>query len=258
MRKVKRGSLRSPPGLYAVAVRPLILRRQDLIEIIRAALNPKPVEILRPDDLASLTVSFQNLTIVATDQGPPRLVRRVANRPAFLIVDFHAQHLIEEALFEIAENYPVEDPKTQLGSPGVSDPDKDKIPSIHDPPPAPPLFASIAGNSRLVFKVTKQEIPYTVEGLLAALSQLDLSVAPQAVPPAKRRRFRFKELLTSDQVDLAKLFQSVNAPLRALTQTGRFRLKGRVAAAEGATGIASELAVLGRLRQGRRPTPHPQ
>lgn len=246
MSKSKRANLESPPGLYAVAVRSLILRRQDLIKIIREALNPDPVEILRPDDLASLTVSFQNLTIAAGGKGPPRLVRKAANRPAFLIVDFHAQHLTEKALFEIAGNYPI--PEEQPGSSGVKDPDQDKIASIPDPPPAPPLFASIAGNSRLVFKITQQEIPYTVEGLLAALSQLDLNVAPQALPPPKRQVFSFNELLLSDQIDLGRLFRSANGPLRPLTRTRRIRARGRVTVGEGSTRIASELAVLGRLR----------
>jgi hypothetical protein len=44
------------------------------------------------------------------------------------------------------------------------DPDAGATVSIPDPPPAPPLFASIAGSSRLVLRVTDQSIPYTTEG----------------------------------------------------------------------------------------------
>ncbi len=48
-------------------------------------------------------------------------------------------------------------------------------------PPYPDLAA-------LVFKVRTESIPYTTDGLLGILPQLDLSVAPQAAPPRSRDR----------------------------------------------------------------------
>jgi hypothetical protein len=133
-------------------------------------------------------------------------------------------------LFEVAANYPI--------TPG--DPDAAKTTSIPDPPPAPPVFSSIAGSSRLVLRVTDQAIPYSSEGLLAAISQLDLSVAPQALAPAPRRFVKFGDLWVSDAIELAAVLRAANGPVRA----GR----GRVEVGDGPTRVTGELIAAGRLR----------
>lgn len=216
---------------FEVPVRRMVVVRPPIDELLKPTIALRPVELVRPDDLVHLTFSFQNLRLVRTGIGVPTVVRADAGRPAFLTVDCKPQHITERALFEVAANYPV--------TPG--DPDASKTASIPDPPPAPPLFASIAGSSRLVLRVTDQRIPYTTEGLLAAVSQLDLSVAPQALPPAPRRFRRFGDLWVSDLIALGTVLRAANGPVRV----GR---SGRVQVDDGPTRVTGELIAAGRLR----------
>jgi hypothetical protein len=250
-REARLGRLSFP--LYAVPFRRMIGDPPDVDELIVAALVPPPVEVVRPEDLAHLTFSFVNLRFEAGAYGGyPVLVRKATNRPAFLVVDFHSQHVIERALFETAEGYMVKDPPRPLDLPEADapkDPDAGN-PLVFPPvPPAdseglipPPVFASLSGPSRLVFKVTTQVIPYTVDGLLAAIPHLDLSVAPHALPPIQRRRLKFADVLETD-VDISPLFQAALAPFSRTTRGRR-----RIEAPEGPTRVAAELTALGRIR----------
>ena len=61
--------------------------------------------------------------------------------------------------------------------------------------PVPPLWSNVAGSSRLVFRVTNESLLYSEEGLIAAMSVLDLSVAPHAAPPARRPRPKLGRVL---------------------------------------------------------------
>jgi hypothetical protein len=216
--------------IFEVPFRRMVVVRPPIDELLKPAMALRPVDLVRPDDLVHLTFSFQNLRLVRARGGPPVVVRANAELPAFLTVDCKPQHITERALFEVAANYPIK--------PG--DPDASKTTSIPDPPPAPPLFASIAGSSRMVFRVTDQSIPYTTEGLLVAVSQLDLSVAPQALPPAPRRFVKFGDLWVSDIIELGPVLRAANGPVRA----GR----GRVEVGEGPTRVTGELIAAGRLR----------
>ena len=168
---------------YAIAVRRIILERPALDDLIGVPLGPQPVEVVRPADLVHLTFSFENMEFAAAGnaQTPPLLARRTKNRPAFLIVDFHAQHAIEHALFEVAPGYPVKAPPKPLqlgqGTPAPQDPDEGKpgydlstaagLASL----PHPPLWASLAGSTRLAFKVTTETLLYSEEGLIAAIAR---------------------------------------------------------------------------------------
>lgn len=222
--------MRAGGAAFQLPVRRMVAVRPPIADLLRPRIGLSPVEVVRPDDLVHLTFSFENLKLSSSGSGPPTVVRAATTRPAFLVVDCKAQHVAERALFEAAANYPV--------TPG--DPDEAATVSIPDPPPAPPVFASIAGSSRLVFRVTTQEIPYTTEGLLSAMSELDLSVAPQALPPAPRRFGRFGELWVSDLIDLAAVLRAANGPVRAR--------RGRVEVDDGPTRVAGELIATGRLR----------
>lgn len=215
---------------FEVPVRRMVVVRPPIDDLLRPAMALRPVDFVRPDDLVHLTLSFENLRLARSRVGPPTVVRAKAGRPAFLTVDCKPQHITERALFEVAANYPV--------TPG--DPDASKTTSVPDPPPAPPIFASIAGASRLVFRVTDQRIPYTSDGLLAAISQLDLSVAPQALPPPPRRFGTFGELWASDLVELGAVLRAANGPVRVA--------RGRVEVGPGATQVAGQLIAAGRLR----------
>jgi hypothetical protein len=229
---------------YEVPARRMVVVRPPIEELLRPTVALGLVEVVRPEDLVHLTFSFQNLRLVRGRARAPLVVRASPQHPAFLIVDCHAQHVTEEALFEKAVGYDVVDPPTPsdlpADTPPPEDPDAGPTASDPDPPPAPPLFSSIAGSSRLVLRVTDEQIPFTTEGLLAAISRLDLSVAPQALPPATRHRYRFGDLWRSDVVDLGPVLKAANSPVR-----GR---GGRVEVGEGPTRVIGELVAAGRLR----------
>src|SRR5262245_45152088 len=87
------------------------LARPDVSDVAAAAVGtvpplvllPQPVDLLRSDDLLFLHCSFVNLTWGSTQAGqPPVLVRNTRNRPAFLVVTFPPQHVIERAFFQTA------------------------------------------------------------------------------------------------------------------------------------------------------------
>lgn len=213
--------------------------RPNLVDLI-AAREIAPVEMVRAEDFVHLTFSFSNLRFDGAQSGVPILKRAVARRPAFVIVDCHEQHIAEAAMFERAPNLPVKDPPPP---PPAPDPDKTKLNSDPSPPTPPPIFASVAGPTRLVFKVTNQSILFSVEGLLDAISKLELSVAPHATPPTLVRLPRFSDLLASDVVDLAPLF-AIAPSARAARGRGR-RL---VDAPDAAVNAVAELIALGRTR----------
>ena len=241
---------------YAIAVRRIILERPALDDLIGVPLGPQPVEVVRPADLVHLTFSFENMEFAAAGnaQTPPLLARRTKNRPAFLIVDFHAQHAIEHALFEVAPGYPVKAPPKPLqlgqGTPAPQDPDEGKpgydlstaagLASL----PHPPLWASLAGSTRLAFKVTTETLLYSEEGLIAAMRVLDLSVAPHAVPPVRKRlRYKWADVYASEAIDITHLLVAANAP-----SFRSQRARRGVESPQGATAASAELIALGRMQ----------
>lgn len=235
------------PSLYDVPLRRMVAIRPELGDLLGRPRELPPVEVVRHEDLLHLTFSFVNLTFErASDGQPPLLRRRARNRPAFLVVDCRSQHLTEEALFERAPGYPVVNPRPPLDLPAAAapkDPDEGKLNSDPFPPPAPPIFASLAGSSRLVFKVGSQAIPYSVEGLLGAITTLELSVAPHALPPSAAPLPGILELLVSDAVDLTPVFARAAAPAVRVV-----RGRQRVHSPQGGTRVAAELIALGRMR----------
>src|SRR5437868_1126318 len=96
------GSLADRVRLYEVPLRRVLVPGWDVSDAIDAASTPRPIEVVRPEDLVHLTFSFVNLMIRRAEAGQPELVRRNQKRPAFLLVDFGSQHVGEEALFETA------------------------------------------------------------------------------------------------------------------------------------------------------------
>ncbi len=166
-------------------------------------LVPQPVDLLRAEDLLFLRCSFLNLAWDSVRAGQaPALVRNVKTRPAFLVVTFPPQHVIEKAFFQTAEGIPTG--ATNPPDPAKKDPDAASGSDL--PLEVPPVFSSLAASSRLVFKVTDQRIDYTVEGLLHAMATLDLAVAPHAVPPPPPLVLRpWRDLVSSGQLNLAAL-----------------------------------------------------
>lgn len=133
------------------------------------------IEILRPDDLLTLEIEVQNLRLDATDPKNPTLVVDDSAQPAYLIVNFAPQHIIEKAYFETG-NVTAQPPYNQV-PPGTP-----PLPTSNDPlDPAGQVPARIAGPSRLVFQLPKKltSIPFQTASLLD-WSQLTLVVSPVA------------------------------------------------------------------------------
>jgi hypothetical protein len=141
--------------------------------------------VLRPDDLLALSVQTVNLRLDTSVPGRPRLVRESPGKSAYLIVDFPAQSIAEQAFFETS----------QVTQPGFNPPPS--TPSLPPPPPLPgepetPLApgtvpALMAGGSRLVFRLPPAvtAIDYSIAGLLD-WSRLEpvLPLAAQVLPGA--------------------------------------------------------------------------
>lgn len=127
------------------------------------------IHVIRPEDFLTLHFTFNNLII-----NDEYLQRRYRQYPAYITVEFPPQNIAEEAFFEVADKFPV-----------AADPNKDVDDnSTGNQTPFFPCQTRLAGPSRLVFKVPEGEkIPYTLEGLLGAISTYKLNLAPTAYPP---------------------------------------------------------------------------
>ncbi|MEZ5283943.1 MAG: hypothetical protein R2712_03860 [Vicinamibacterales bacterium] len=116
--------------------------------------------VLRPSDLAIFDVRCYGTRLESGDEGP-RLVPTGAG--ARIEIGLSYQHLGERAYFR-------SDP---LPGPNPGD-------EPADPPPIPALAAQ---PSRLVFDLPAGDaVPYSIAGVLAAMSRLPLRVAPLATP----------------------------------------------------------------------------
>ncbi|MGH9139076.1 MAG: hypothetical protein ACRD0G_18860 [Acidimicrobiales bacterium] len=204
----------------SVLIRPDVrLGRPSLADLAVVAV-PQPVDLLRPEDLVAARFSFTNLVFDSVEPGdPPSLVRANRRRPAFLAVTFPPQHIVERAFFRVT-TVEVKDPPSPLDVAGTADAPED--PDVGEgsevPLEEPPVFASAAGPSRLVFRVRDEAISYTVEGLLDAMGRLELSVAPHALPPPAPLVLRpLPELIASGAVDVGALL--TRSPVRRRRRT---------------------------------------
>lgn len=102
--------------------------------VFAVTLPAQPIKVIRPDDLLVLTFSFVNFQINVAS-GQASLVR--IGKPALIIVEFQPQSIIEEFVSNNART-------------------------------------RIAGTSRLVFRVTADSYPYSIEGLLRACGEAEL------------------------------------------------------------------------------------
>jgi len=127
------------------------------------------IPILRPDDLLALDIECVNLTV--KPGAPPRLVRQKASAPAYLIVHFPPQHIVEQAFFETTPEF-------------KPDPKSPAEPTTAETPAPPPVQARISGPSRLAFLVPDavDSIPLTLQSLLS-WENLEPSLVPVAVAP---------------------------------------------------------------------------
>lgn len=118
------------------------------------------IDVLRPDDLLFLQIECANLTLDTAAGHAPRLVRNQPGQPAYLIVHFPPQHILEEVFTE----------STDHQYPGLK---------------KPPVKAVLAGRSRLVFKLPDalQALPFTLHDLLD-WSRFEAQPASGAIAPA--------------------------------------------------------------------------
>lgn len=133
------------------------------------------INLLRPDDLLTLTIEAQNLKLDTKDPKNPMLVVDQASEPAYLIVTFPPQAITEKAYFETG-NVTAEPPFNQV-PPGT--PPLGNAPDPLDPAGQTP--SRMSGPSRLVFQLPKKltKIPYQLKSLLD-WSPLTLVVSPTA------------------------------------------------------------------------------
>ncbi|MFI6925259.1 hypothetical protein ACIBIZ_35325 [Nonomuraea spiralis] len=125
--------------------------------------EPEQVRLVRVADLADLRFGFAGLSF-RRPAARRVLVRTVPEREGLIVVTFPAQHVVEQAFFESAGT-------------GLPDP----VPV--QPHPAPPVVSRIGGRSTLVFVVgPDDEVPYTAEGLLAAMRRLPLRTVGEEGP----------------------------------------------------------------------------
>ncbi|MFN2587212.1 MAG: hypothetical protein ABR613_03695 [Actinomycetota bacterium] len=131
--------------------------------------------MIRPADLLVAEFELVNLHVrPAGDGKPSEIVRRDAEGEAFLILHLPPQNIAEQAFWETAPKYTVE-PR----------PGRPADPSSDETPVDPPVLSRIAGTSRIAFRVSAgfRAIPYTIDGLLEACGELELSVVGTALPP---------------------------------------------------------------------------
>ena len=132
--------------------------------------------VLRPADLLALRLELRNLTV--TPGQPPRL-KKAGDGAATLIVHFPPQSITEETFFEKPPPDTADQPAPR------PTPDKPAPPpGEEEDPTGPPVRARIAGESRLAFAIPDGfDVPYTLEGVLAAMESLPQAVAANARPP---------------------------------------------------------------------------
>lgn len=115
--------------------------------------------VVRPADMLALRFELHNLSVVP---GTPPRLRKSASGPATLVVHFPPQSFAEQAFYE--------------AEPGTAGSDELS---------GPPVRARISGESRLAFAAPDDiDVPYTLEGLLAAIQNLVPVVPGNAVPPS--------------------------------------------------------------------------
>ena len=132
--------------------------------------------IVRPEDLLVLGFDRVNLRVEPGEGRDPAQLVKDGRGQAVLIVIFPPQHLAEIAYFTTVEKLLL--PET--------DPDGDpKKPSPDEEPDPPPIDARIAGWSRLAFLVPDERLPikWTLDSVLEAMHELELSVPANALPP---------------------------------------------------------------------------
>lgn len=157
------------------------LRRLDPPPLADRVRRPDVVvDVIRSADLVAFTLRGYGVELRS---GANPVLRAKEGTRAYLVVEFPYQHLGEAAIYE--EPAPV---------PDEMNPDKDAVPAT-DPNVDPivdhdaPIDARPAKRSRLVFELPEYvDIPFSTEGILEALGNLQMRVHPLAKPRPRSTR----------------------------------------------------------------------
>ena len=124
--------------------------------------TPPIFSVLRPEDLLYLDFEFINFRLV--NEPSPRLVKINQAEPAYMVVHFPPQSIVEEAFYETSP---------ELGVTGGA-----------EIPKPPPVYSKISGRTRLSFLIPAEfnEIPLNLESFLA-WHLYQPSLVPVALPP---------------------------------------------------------------------------
>ena len=168
--------------------------------------EPRVIEsklVIRPQDLLVLKFDFVNLKLKVREEEPYLIPDGEGD--ALIIVGFPPQNIAEKAFFMSAgNNLPAEIPDPDI--PG----EVKNVETVEDPLDAPPIDTRISEESRIVFKVPSKEtrIPYTISGLLDAISRFEMSVPACALPPRLLEAqviFFDQDLMTVKKADLSRM-----------------------------------------------------
>ena len=205
--------------------------------------------VIRPDDLLVLEFGLVNLQVKESESDDPAEIVKKGPGQAYLVVTFPPQHLAEIAYFTTAPGYPV---STPAGAPADPDASTDI-----EPPDPPPIQAILSGWSRLVFRVPDDRLPisWTLDELLKAMGELELSVPANALPP-RQMRARLDDFILST-LDAARLVEP-DVLDRIVTTAGasssRSETRGiaRAGSAQPGRALASSGRVIAAARARRR------
>lgn len=138
---------------------------------------PLSFDLLRPEDLLALTIELRNFRLDKSDPKKPLLRIDKAADPAYLILHFPPQSIVEQAFFETSALAP---PTYNVPPPPAPAPPPDPGTSDALLPPGQ-VPARMTPPSRLVFRAPKdmKPLPLSMEALLD-WSGLKLSVSPTA------------------------------------------------------------------------------
>jgi hypothetical protein len=154
----------------------------DVVAIPTAEQPSLTVDVTRGRDLVGLTVEFYACELATGGDGP--IVRPVAGGDGRVVVRLPFQHLGERAVYE--EAAPVAN-EMNPSAPPAADPAVDAA-GLLTPWPLGVDEAVPARSSRLVFTLpTGDTVPFSSEGILAAIGRLPMVVHPLATPRPARR-----------------------------------------------------------------------
>ena len=175
--------------------------------------------LLRPDDLLVMEIETTDLEFGSSpsqgsdDDGSLHLVPS-GSKGGLLTAIFGYQHAAEKALFEL-NDIPVPEPGSQI-----------------------PIAARAAHKSRLVYKVPKGErIAFSIDGIIAAMSRLEMAVAPVAMP---------REAITIGSIPIGAALIELTGGLGLAQQDGQLFLQDIALTKSAARSLAAPATRSGR------------